>query len=249
MTTKRIVTETIKHQARSELASLGQIGPDGSWLEDDDTYYYMLNRKNMRYHCEHERHLLRRNLYSKRELDIFFEQMHMYDKKKPARWCGVALLALGMLALGLAILFFILGWREGWDENIKRNKTTTLRVLLYIAAAIFFLIALGLIVYGILMLVGRKNNKTLRKKKLAPVIMDENSRIAPRGLNWRYNDENLALRTNYWGSGKRGAITGAGKTKTVVEETITSNRSPIKKSTVVENVTKRSGRYKNSRIY
>lgn len=167
---------------------------DGTWLEDDDTYYYRLNRKNQRYYCEHERHLLRRNLYSKRELDIFFEELYMYDQPKSHKIKGLCLLVTGffMILIGFAL------WIWAWRYSDTSSSNSGWRMFWYILAVLLIIIGMLLCCYGCYDLYSRSKNKVIRRTRLTPIINDENYRIAHRGLNWQLHDEHLALRTNYW---------------------------------------------------
>lgn len=265
---KKVVTEKVIQHAPGVMDPILGKGPlpgDGTWLEDDDTYYYKLNRKNMRYHCEHERHLLRRNLYSKRELDIFFERLYMYDTKKKQRMCGILMLVIGLIILVGCLLFYLLGWRDNEDKGKVENWGIVWWVL-FVLCLIVGLVLVGL---GCYYLWQRSKNRLIRRKRLTPVINEENRRIAPRGLNWHFYDNHLALRTNYWNSrlGKAGMIKKKKKTKVVTETTTTkvqkprasygsqrsvtvvesnTSRAPVVKEEVV--VKKSRGRYRNSQI-
>lgn len=257
---KKVVTEEIVRETPGIINPVLGKGPlpgDGTWLEDDDTYYYKLNRKNQRYHCEHERHLLRRNLYSKRELDMFFEEMYMYDSPKSHKICGIAMLVIGLFILGACLLAFLLAWRNKIDFGTVKGWG----IVWWILFALFLLAGLVLTCLGCYYLFKRSKNKVLRRSRLTPVVNEENRRIAPRGLNWHFYDEHLALRTNYWNSrvGNMG--------KKVVTETTTLKKAPSRRSfnsrnsVVVESSTsrplvkeevvvssKKKSRYTNSRI-
>ena len=267
---KTVVQEEVIHQAPGVIDPIlgkGPIPGDGTWLEDDDTYYYKLNRKNMRYHCEHERHLLRRNLYSKRELDIFFEKLYMYDLPKQHKLCGILMLVVGLFILAGCLLMYLLAWRDNEDKGSIKDWG----IVWWIFFVIFLILGLVLTCLGCYYLWQRSKNKTLRRKRLTPVINEENMRIAPRGLNWYFYDEHLALRTNYWNS--RLGKAGMTKKKKVITETKTtkvpsraSYASNNRSVTVVESSTARApivreevvltksparaggGRYRNSRI-
>lgn len=262
-----VVKEEIVREGAGVMAPILGKGPlpgDGTWLEDDDTYYYKLNRKNMRYHCEHERHLLRRNLYSKRELDMFFEELYMYDLPKKHKICGILMLVLGLFILAGCLLFYLLAWRDNKDKGSIKDWG----ILWWILFVFFLILGLVLTCLGCYYLYQRSKNKMLRRKRLTPIINEENRRIAPRGLNWHFYDEHLALRTNYWNSrlGKAGYIKKTKKkrkTKKVVTETVTKDLSPRSRNVTVvesthsrpiapvvqETVVSRSGsRYTNSRI-
>jgi len=179
------------NMARQAIPGKGPRLGDGTWLEDDDTYYYKLNRKNMRYYCEHERHLLRRNLYSKRELDIFMEELYMYDQPKSYKICGLCLLVTGFFLILIGLVFWIWAWK--WS-----NTTGNWRTFWYIMAALVVVIGIALCCWGWFDLSKRQKNKDVRRARLTPIINDENYRIAHRGINWQLHDEHLALRTNYW---------------------------------------------------
>jgi hypothetical protein len=181
----------LKSTRRSAIPGKGPRTGDGTWLEDDDTYYYRLNRKNMRYYCEHERHLLRRNLYSKRELDIFFEELYMYDKPKSHKICGLCMLVTGFMMILAGLALWIWAWRYANPDNFYRT-------LWYIVSVLLIIGGIVLCCLGWCDLWNRGKNKIWRRKRLTPVINDENYRIAHRGLNWQLHDEHLALRTNYW---------------------------------------------------
>jgi hypothetical protein len=191
MSTTTTVINNSMNMARQAIPGKGPRPGDGTWLEDDDTYYYKLNRKNMRYYCEHERHLLRRNLYSKRELDIFMEELYMYDQPKSYKICGVCLLVTGFFLILIGLVFWIWAWK--WS-----GTTGGWRTFWYLMAALVILIGIALCCWGWFDLSKRQKNKDVRRARLTPIINDENYRIAHRGLNWQLHDEHLALRTNYW---------------------------------------------------
>jgi hypothetical protein len=220
---------------KNPIPGKGPRAGDGTWLEPDDTYYYVLNRKNMRYHCDHERHLLSRNLYSKRELDLFFEEIYMYDKKKPHKVRGICMVATGFFFVILFLLFLILGWRQGWKDSVPRADWTAWRWVFYILMVLFLLLAIALLCLGFFSLVSRKANKTVRRKALTEIINNENYRIAPRGMNWAFYDEHLALRTNYWTPMlKTKRAVSVASTKKVVEEVVTTTPRRPKVRTVIE---------------
>lgn len=259
---KKVVTEEIVRETPGVIDPIMGKGPlpgDGTWLEDDDTYYYKLNRKNQRYHCEHERHLLMRNLYSKRELDMFFEEMYMYDSPKSHKICGIAMLVIGLFILAGCLLAFLLAWRSKIDTGSVKDWG----VVWWVLFSLFLLAGLILTCLGCYYLFKRSKNKTLRRRRLTPVVNEENRRIAPRGLNWHFYDEHLALRTNFWNSrlGKTGkkvvtetttlkkapaTRTFARRSNVSVVESSTSR--PIVKEEVIVNSSRKKGRYTNSRI-
>lgn len=174
-TTSQLINSTARSMSRIAIPGKPRPG-DGTWLEDDDTYYYRLNRKNMRYYCEHERHLLRRNIYSKRELDVFFEELFMYDKSKSHKICGLALLVAGFFLILIGLAWTIYLWREVSSSGWK--------TLWHIIAALMILTGIALCCWGWYDLYMRGRNKEIRRQRLTPVINDENYRIAHRGLNW-----------------------------------------------------------------
>lgn len=226
----------------------------------------------MRYYCEHERHLLRRNLYSKRELDIFFEELYMYDKPKSHKICGLCLLVTGFLMILIGFALWIWAWRYA---DTKKNW----RTLWYIVSVLLILIGIGLCCWGWCDLYQRGKNKEYRRSRLTPVINDENYRIAHRGLNWQLHDEHLALRTNYWNPKlkrrrrKKKITTTTKRTSPVVSRpmsvvsvsrptSVVSRPASITETTVISNrptpvvardsyvtesvVTRGGGRYRNS---
>jgi hypothetical protein len=190
--TTTVVSSAASLLGRQAIPGKGPRAGDGTWLEDDDTYYYRLNRKNMRYYCEHERHLLRRNLYSKRELDIFFEELYMYDQPKSYKICGLIYLVIGFFLILAGFALWVWSWKymtdvsDGW------------KMLWYVIAAILIIVGMLLCCWGCYDLYRRAKNKDVRRTRLTPIINDENYRIAHRGINWQLHDEHLALRTNYW---------------------------------------------------
>jgi len=243
MSTTVVVNDTVSKRPplKAPVPGRGPRAGDGTWLEPDDTYYYVLNRKNMRYHCDHERHMLSRNLYSKRELDLFFEEIYMHDIKKAHKIQGICMVATGffLIAIGLALL--IMGWRQGWKDALPRSDMTTRQILYYIGMVLCLLIGAILLCLGFWYLCKRKANKTLRRKRLTEIINNENYRIAPRGLNWAFYDEHLALRTNYWTprlrrKGRREVSVASKKTRIVEERVV---RTPKKKVIVEEVVPRR----------
>jgi hypothetical protein len=150
----------------------------------------------MRYYCEHERHLLRRNLYSKRELDIFFEELYMYDKPKSHKICGICLIVTGFFLI-LAGFAYIVYMRLRGTVNTSTSGAKWL-IFWLVMAILAILVGIGLACWGWCDLYRRGKNKEYRRSRLTPVINDENYRIAHRGLNWQLHDEHLALRTGYW---------------------------------------------------
>jgi hypothetical protein len=215
-TTTTLVNSSARAFARQAVPGKGPRPGDGTWLEDDDTYYYKLNRKNMRYYCEHERHLLRRNLYSKRELDLFFEELYMYDKPKSHKICGLCLLVTGFFLILIGLALGILIWRNVAESNNWRG-------FWFVVAALLVLVGIALCCWGWCDLYRRGKNKDYRRKRLTPVINDENYRIAHRGLNWQLHDEHLALRTNYWNP----KLKRRRRKKKITTKTTTKRTSPV----------------------
>ena len=172
---------------------------NGAWIEDNDCYYYRYNPKMKSYFCPHERNILRRNLYSKRELDSFFARLKAGDKTKQPECLGIYTIALGLFFLALGVLFIVLAWRSGYTNNVLREKWGLLQWFMWISMATFFVFGFVFIGLGLFLFFDKVSYHQQRKRRMEPMIKDENIRVGNRGLNWQYTTHSLILHCNYFG--------------------------------------------------
>ena len=188
-------------QALSEIMSEEVYIRDGSWIEDNDCFYFLFNPKLKSYFCPFERFILRRNLYSKRELEMFLERLRQSDRAKLPEVFPITAIALGFTFLVLAVIFLVVAWRAGFKDNIPRNNITFWSYFFWIAMGIAIVLALVLIGLGVFLFIYKQGYDQAREKIVLPILDDENARVGNRGLNWQYSPNSLILYCNYYGYG------------------------------------------------
>jgi len=220
-------------------APVRKINNDGTWIEDNDCYFYKFNKAIKFYSCEYEKELLRRGLYQKRELDYFLYALSSEEESKPGKSIPTAMLAFATLFCFAALIFFILAWREkknGWEVTFYTFMGIAIGLGVILLLCSCFLIFL------------RHESKNYRKKRILHNLSAENNRILHRGLNWKYTPEYLELRANYWIPFANPYPAGPVSSERTVTHVKTMEVAGGQNRRVQESSSVSSGRYSNSRL-